>query len=189
MHQSVFSSLYVFLWKFSQKVVESHLMDGNRLTEVLNIEISQGTITSVEDAMNWVKGTFLYRRIQSHPLFYGFNGNGDDALHSFLLGKCKDSIEKLQNIHAIAIEVGNTFSPTPGSHIMSRTFVDFDTMKDIIKLPHNSGPVQLLHMISNCAKVQTPVRRHEKKALNEAYRLIKHKLEGCGNFEPLMSFA
>jgi len=30
----------------SLKVVESHLMDGDKLTEVLNIEISQGVITS-----------------------------------------------------------------------------------------------------------------------------------------------
>lgn len=155
-------------------------MDGNRLTEVLNIEISQGVITSEEDAVNWVKGTFLHRRLQSHPLFYGFNGSGDDALHSFVLGKCADSIDKLRKIRAIEMKDDDaTFSPTPACHVMSRNFIDFETMKDIIKLPHNSGPVQLLHMISNCSKIQTPVRRHEKKALNEAYKRIKYKLEGC----------
>lgn len=156
-------------------------MDDNRLTEVLNIEISQGVITSVEDAVNWVKGTFLYRRIQSHPLFYGFIWNGVDinALHSFVLGKCADSIDKLRKILVIEMIDDATFTPTPGCHVMSRNFIDFETMRDIIKLPHNSGPVQLLHMISNCSKIQTPVRRHEKKALNEAYKRIKYKLEGC----------
>ena len=159
-------------------------MDDNRLTEVLNIEISQGVITSVTDAVNWVKGTFLYRRIQSHPLFYGCNGSGDDVLHSFVLGKCSDSIDKLRKIRAIDMHDDDaTFSPTPGCHVMSRNFIDFETMKDIIKLPHNSGPVQLLHMISNCSKIQTPVRRHEKKALNEAYKRIKYKLEGCVSSE------
>jgi replicative superfamily II helicase len=172
--------MYFCIFKHSLKVVESHLMDDNRLTEVLNIEISQGIVKSVDDAVNWVKGTFLYRRVQSHPLFYGFNGNGDDALHSFVLGKCADSIDKLRKIRAIEMnEDATSFSPTPGSHVMSRNFIDFETMKDIIKLPQNSGPLQLLHMISNCSKIQTPVRRHEKKALNEAYKRIKYKLEGC----------
>lgn len=43
------------------KIVESHLMDDNKLTEVMNIEISQGVITSPEEAVDWLKGTFLWR--------------------------------------------------------------------------------------------------------------------------------
>ena len=62
-------------------------MDGNKLTEVLNIEISQGVIVSADDAADWVKGTFLYRRILSNPLFYGCNGKGDTAVQSFILDK------------------------------------------------------------------------------------------------------
>lgn len=40
------------------------------------------------------------------------------------------------------------------------------------------GPVQLLHMMANCEKIQTQVRRSEKKHLNEAYKLVRYKLEG-----------
>jgi len=158
------------------KVVESHL--ESKLTEVLNIEISQGVITSAEDAVNWVKSSFLYQRIQSNPLFYGFNGKGSDAMHSFILDKCTNSISKLQKIKAISVEEDGTFSPLAASHIMSRNFVDYETMKSIVKLPHDSGPVQLLHFMSNCTKIQTQVRRDEKKHLNAAYKLIKYKLEG-----------
>ncbi|KAL7539117.1 hypothetical protein ACHAXR_010579 [Thalassiosira sp. AJA248-18] len=160
------------------KVVESHLMHGDKLTEVLNIEVSQGVITSPEEAVDWVKGTFLFRRIQSHPLFYGFKGKGSDELHSYILDKCTDSIKKLTKIRAITLEDDGTFSPDAGCHVMSRNFVDFETMKSIVKLPHDSGPVQLLQMMANCEKVQTQVRRNEKKPLNEAYKLIKYKLEG-----------
>ena len=163
---------------FSQKVVESHLMDDNKLTEVLNIEISQGVITRPEEAVDWVKGTFLFRRIKSHPLFYGFNGKGDDALHTFVLGKVTDSINKLRKIRAIAVDDDGTFSPTAGCHVMSRNFVDFETMKCIVKLPHDCKPVQLLHMLSNCTKLQTTVRRDEKKHLNSAYKTIKYKMDG-----------
>jgi hypothetical protein len=34
------------------------------------------------------------------------------------------------------------FTPTAASHIMSRNFVDLDTMKAIVKLPHDCGPLQ-----------------------------------------------
>ena len=33
-------------------------------------------------------------------------------------------------------------------------------------------------MMANCGKIQTHVRKHEKKPLNEAYKLIKYKFEG-----------
>lgn len=56
--------------------------------------------------------------------------------------------------------------------------MDLQTMKSITKLAHDAGPHQLLHLLANCAKIQSPVRRSGKKQLNEAYKLIKYKLEG-----------
>lgn len=81
------------------------------------------------------------------------------------------------------MEDDGTFSPDAGSKIMSRNFVDYETMKAVTKLPHDSGPVQLLRMMANCARVQTQVRRNEKKHLNEAYKMIKYKLEGPQRYE------
>jgi ATP-dependent DNA helicase HFM1/MER3 len=153
-------------------------MDNNKLTEVLNIEISQGVIVSAEEAVDWLKGTFLYQRILSNPLLYGFNGKGDNALQSFIHEMCKTSIDDLQKIRAISVDENGKFFPDASCHVMSRNFIDFEAMKAIVKLPHDSGPVQLLHMMSNCAKIQIPIRRNEKKALNDAYKTIKYKLEG-----------
>jgi hypothetical protein len=76
------------------------------------------------------------------------------------------------------VDEDGTFSPDAGSHVMSRNFIDFETMKAIVKLPHDSGPQKLLACLSNCVKIQAPIRRNEKKALNEAYKTIKYKLEG-----------
>lgn len=162
----------------SLKVVESHLMDNCKLTEVINNEISQGVIKSAEEASDWVKGTFLFRRIQSNPLMYGMNGNGDEAIHSFVLEKCTQSIQQLRKVNAISMEEDGTVTPAAGCHIMSRHFIDFETMKSIVELPHDSGPLQLLKMLSRCGKMQSPVRRNEKKPLNEAHKMIKYKLDG-----------
>eukprot|EP00804_Cyclotella_cryptica_P018375 CCRYP_015473-RA/>CCRYP_015473-RA protein AED:0.16 eAED:0.29 QI:0/0.37/0.22/1/1/1/9/0/1809 len=163
------------------KVVESHLMDEDRLTEALNNEISQGVITSQTEAVDWVSGTLLFRRIQAHPLFYGLSGisgNGHDDVMSFIAEKCKESIDHLCKMGAIVVKENGTFSPSATSIIMSRNFIDLQTMRSITKLRHDCGPHQLLHLLSNCEKLQSPVRRHEKKHLNEAYKQIKYKLEG-----------
>uniref|UniRef100_A0A7S2P7S2 DNA 3'-5' helicase n=1 Tax=Skeletonema marinoi TaxID=267567 RepID=A0A7S2P7S2_9STRA len=160
------------------KVVESHLLESNNLTECLNNEISQGVITCAEEAVDWIKHSLLFHRIQSNPLYYGLSGRGNDNIHSFLLAKCADSITKLSKIRAILEQDDGTFSPDAASRIMSRNFIDFETMKSIVKLPHDCGPLQLLHMLSRCEKIQTPVRRAEKKELNEAYKLVKYKFEG-----------
>ena len=99
-------------------------MGDDKLTEILGIEISQGVITCVEEAIDWVKGTFLYRRIQSHPLFYGFSERCDGSLQNFLADKCSTSIEKLHKIHAIKMNEDGSFSHMAACHIMSRNFVD-----------------------------------------------------------------
>ena len=137
-------------------------MDDNKLTEVLNNEICQGVISSAEEAVDWVMGTFLFRRIRSHPLMYGLNGKEIETVHSFILGKCMDSIEKLSKINVISTKDDFSVTPAAGCHVMSRHFIDFETMTSIVKLPHDSGPLQLLQMLSQCKKLQFPVRRHEK---------------------------
>lgn len=116
-------------------------MANDKLTEVLNIEISQGVITSAEEAVDWVKGTFLYQRIQSNPLCYGFRRHyTEEDLHSFVLDKCTDAIGKLHKIGSINLrDEDGTFYPNAGCHVMSRNFITFETMKAIVKLPHDSG--------------------------------------------------
>ncbi|KAL7526257.1 hypothetical protein ACHAWF_001698 [Thalassiosira exigua] len=43
------------------KVFESHLMEDHKLTEVFNVEeISQGVIASVDEAVDWLKESFLF---------------------------------------------------------------------------------------------------------------------------------
>jgi len=153
-------------------------MQDTKLIEVLNIEISQGVLESIEEAADWIKGTFLYQRLQSNPLMYGMNGKGSDSLHSFIVDKCSQSIEQLMKVEAISMEKDGSITPTAASRIMSRNFVDYDTMKSIVKLHHDSGPLQILQMLSNCHKIQFPVRRHEKKTLNEAHKYVRYKLEG-----------
>lgn len=90
--------------------------------------------------------------------------------------------ESLQQLHTTSIinltDGGKSIGPRKASHVMSQHMVPFEEMKAIIALPHDSGPLQLLQMLSKCNGLHTPVRKSEKKILNDAHKLIKFKLEG-----------
>ena len=61
---------------------------------------------------------------------------------------------------------------------MSRNFLDLSTLRSITKLPHDAGALQILHLLASCSKLQSQVRRSEKKHLKEAHKNIRYKLEG-----------
>ena len=61
---------------------------------------------------------------------------------------------------------------------MSRNFLDLSTLRSITKLPHDAGTLQILHLLAKCSKLQSQVRRSEKKHLKEAHKNIKYKLDG-----------
>ena len=52
--------------------VESDLAEN--LHDALNAEIVVGTITSKQEAVDWMTWTFLYRRLGPNPNFYNLGG-------------------------------------------------------------------------------------------------------------------
>jgi ATP-dependent DNA helicase HFM1/MER3 len=63
-----------------------------KLDEVLNTEISQGVITSLESAMNWMKGTLYFEQLKSDL---------DRELH--VQDLCRSTIERLGEIGALQV--------------------------------------------------------------------------------------
>lgn len=98
------------------------MLDDDKLTEALNCEIAQGIITSEQEATDWVMSTFLFRRIQAHPLFYGLNGNGQDAARSFAAEKSKNAVDQLRRIGAVSMNEDGTFSYSVASSV-SRSWI------------------------------------------------------------------
>lgn len=47
----------------NQEPVESHMSE--KVIEHLNVEISLGTVTSMESALEWLRSTFLFVRLTS----------------------------------------------------------------------------------------------------------------------------
>jgi ATP-dependent DNA helicase HFM1/MER3 len=157
------------------EVVESQLPP--RLMEVMNTEISQRVITSFEAAMNWIKSTFFFRRAMENPQQYGLSSSKSD-IEEFMEKNCLDSLERLSKEGIIAFDESGRIEPKAACHIMSQSLVDFESMTRIVSLPFDATSEALLKMLVECDRLHYPVRRSEKKALNETHKLIRYKLDG-----------
>ena len=157
------------------EVVESHL--PTRLMDVMNTEISQRVITSENTALNWIKSTFFACCAKENPERYGLTMSAS-AIDSFLFKHCQDSLHRLHQEGMIMYGESGETAPLPACHVMNQSMVDFESMKRIVGLPFDADQALLLKALSEFESLQRPVRRSEKKDLNDAHKIIRYKLDG-----------
>ena len=89
-----------------------------------------------------------------------------------------ESLKKLDQTQIIEFdEDGFGVSPLEPSHIMSKHIVSYAAMKTIMTLDENSSMQDLLDTLCQCKDVQMPLRRNEKKLLNEFHKTIRFKIK------------
>jgi len=143
------------------EVVESKLLKN--LLEILNIEVSQNVIGTLDEAINWMKGTFFYTRVKKNSSHYGLLGKSEQEREGYLMDKCLESLKNLHNSNIITVaNDGRHIAPKKASHVMSRHLVPFHTMQLIMGIPHDPGPLHILQMLSEMEGLHFPVRKAEK---------------------------
>jgi ATP-dependent DNA helicase HFM1/MER3 len=169
-------SLYVKLTSSGLTSAKSRL--SSRLNEVMNTEISQRHIVSLESAMNWMRSTLLFvqqREMMSSDSPKRWNKDKcDDSLRDI----CVQAIDQLKSINAVVESSDGMLYPKITSHIMSQHLVSFAAMEQIVRLPYNANQCQILRALSSMEGTHRPVRRSEKRVLNEIHKQIKYKLDG-----------
>lgn len=156
--------------------VQSKLLP--KLVQVLNTEISQKVITTFQHAKDWLATTFLFQCIKGNPNAYGVHdGRGLEGCLTQIVGV---ELKKLDNVGCIEISKHQNGDVTPlfACHVMSQHIVDFAAMTRIIALPSTLDAGHLIGTISHFEGLHKPVRRSEKKILNEVHKAIKYKLDG-----------
>jgi len=164
----------------SLESVESHLQ--LRLVEVLNTEISQKVVTSFKSACDWLATTFLFQNTKKQLLITK-NAMQPDDPEKWLIQTCGITLKALNDAGVICVKGHENYgngdvTPLFPSHVMSHHMVDFESMKLIMQLPFDSETRQLLVMLSKFDGLHRPVRRSEKRFLNNAHKAIKYKFEG-----------
>jgi len=156
------------------EAVESKLL--SQLTETLNTEVSQRVLRNVKQATDWLKGTFFFNCIRRNPGHYGLFNKTEQERESYLMKRCLQSLQELHNANIIKIhEVTMSLSPEDASHVMNHHMVPFEAMKLIIGLAFDSGPLQLLQILSKLSGLHFPVRKAEK--VNNRSRYIARRID------------
>lgn len=148
-----------------------------KLIDVVNTEISQRVIKNIDDAVRWLKTTFLFACIKENPPRFGVDLQSQ-TLDNFITNQCSSAIESLYKCGLVG--KAENLLPLAGSHIMSQSMVPFEAMEMIAGLPFDATQCQILRMLSNMKDLHVPVRRLEKRPLNACHKseAIRYKLEG-----------
>lgn len=128
-----------------------------RLIDNLNAEISLGTVTTIDEAVQWLGYTYLYIRMRHEPHIYGIDRKtlGDDPF----LGEKRRNLatlaaKKLHDLQMIVFDprTGNLMSKDLG-RIASNFYIYHTSIEMINRLMTSSMEInQVLHMLSECSE-------------------------------------
>ncbi|KAM5532095.1 hypothetical protein V8D89_014259 [Ganoderma adspersum] len=150
-----------------QTVLESSLHLG--LPEHLNSEVALGTITDTETAKEWLRRSFLYRRLQKNPAHYDFKNEGNKTWRERMDELVMESITTLTKADLVVLDgEDTTLSSTEYGDIMSKFYIRQGTMVQIVKLSDKATIREILETIS-CSEEFSDIkfRSGEKQVYNK----------------------
>jgi ATP-dependent DNA helicase HFM1/MER3 len=113
------------------------------LIELLNSEISLGTVQNVYEAKVWLNGTFLSVRMRQNPRYYKIDGIINEGDTDQRLEKvCERDIKLLQESKLVTNK--DQFKCSEYGEAMSRYMVKFDTMKLLLSIPAKAKTEQIV---------------------------------------------
>ena len=156
----------------SATVAESHLVSG--ITQTVCAEIAQSVITDVDSALAWLGKCFFTIRVRRNPAHYNFEAADMDTQ---LRNLCVISLERLANEGIISYDrTSGVVSPKAEATVMSKHMINFATMVSLLALPPTCGIQPLLQQLSACLETQRPLRRDEKKVLNDYSKTMRYPM-------------
>ncbi|XP_032538477.1 LOW QUALITY PROTEIN: activating signal cointegrator 1 complex subunit 3 [Chiroxiphia lanceolata] len=152
--------------------VESSLLEV--LADHLNAEIAAGTITSKQDAMDYITWTYFFRRLIMNPSYYNLDDVSHDTMNKYLSSLVEKSLFDLECSYCIEIgEDNRNIEPLTYGRIASYYYLKHPTIgmfKEQLKPESNIE--ELLLILSNADEyTDLPVRHNEDQMNSE---LAKH---------------
>lgn len=154
-----------------QQPIESQLISS--LTDNLNAEISLGTVTNIEEAVQWLSYTYLFVRMRLNPLIYGIPHHykeTDPQLEQYrrqLIVAAANALDKARMIRFV--EHTGALNSTDLGRTASHFYIKYssiETFNELLKEYMNEGEV--LAMVAKSEEFeQVKVREDELPELDE----------------------
>ncbi|KRY35927.1 Activating signal cointegrator 1 complex subunit 3 [Trichinella spiralis] len=166
--------------------IESQFL--SRLAENLNAEICLDTVSTVQDAIEWLSYTYLFVRAKVNPLVYGLTQvelSRDPELIEYRRSIIVDAARQLESLRMIRFdETNGYFFPTDLGRIASLYYINCNTVETFSRSISDSMTDQdILHVISSASEFsQLVVRDKELSELDELKKYCKLPIGvGCEN--------
>lgn len=142
--------------------VESSLLSV--LSDHLNAEIAAGTISSKQDAIDYITWTYFFRRLVMNPSYYNLEDISHGSINTFLSTLVEKSLRDLECSYCIEIkEDDRTIEPLAYGRISSYYYLKHQTIRMFKERLKAELPIEeLLSILTDAEEyAELPVRHNE----------------------------
>ncbi|KAI0890458.1 Sec63-domain-containing protein [Annulohypoxylon maeteangense] len=134
-------------------------------------EVSAETITTKQDALDYLTWTFFFRRLHKNPSYYGLEVSAEEhntmaaqqLANDFMIDMVNKSLDELDTSKCVEIYPNGDVDPTPLGKIMSYYYLSHKTIRHLVK--HAKPQATFLDVLSWMSRAieydELPVRHNE----------------------------
>ncbi|RKF59682.1 putative helicase mug81 [Erysiphe neolycopersici] len=153
--------------------VESSLHKS--LDNHLGAEVSSGTITTKQDALDYLTWTFFFRRLHKNPSYYGLEITAEDNMSSaaqqmasdYMVSMVDNSIDELAKSQCLRVSSNGKVEPTSLGEIMSYYYISHHTIRYVMEnAKPNASFTDVTSWISGATEYDELPVRHNEELIN-----------------------
>ncbi|VDP20099.1 unnamed protein product [Schistosoma margrebowiei] len=150
--------------------VESYLL--HVLPDHLNAEIVAGTITTMQEALDYLTWTFFFRRLYSNPCYYGLESCDTKSVNNFLSGLITNACDQLRDSSCLQYDQTDhnqyVLIPTALGRLASYYYLSHLTMKLFTTTIQSTSSIHdLLRILSSAHEYFLLPVRHNEDEMNK----------------------
>lgn len=167
---------------FEPLPIESHL--DHYLHDHFNSEIVTKTIETMQDAVDYITWTFLYRRLPKNPNYYGLTGTSDVHISEHLSEMVETVLGDLEDSKCCQISEDGEVSPLNLGMISAYYYVQYTTIELIASSVTAKTKIRgVLEIVAAASEYSSlPIRFGEEKALKILAMNLTHKLPEAAQY-------
>lgn len=163
--------------------IESHL--DSYLHDPLNAEIVTKTVSSMQDAIDYMTWSFLYRRLPKNPTYYGLRGTSNVFLSEHLSEMIETVVGDLEESKCCKVSDDGDVSPLNLGMIAAYYYVQYRTIELIASSVTEKTKIRgVLEILSASWEFSAlPIRYGEDKVLRSLARTLVHKVPADASYD------
>lgn len=174
--------------KESKKVFYKHFLNigfpvESSLHKVLDnhigAEIASGTITTRQQALDFLTWTFLYRRAHNNPTYYGIEDISPVGISRYLGGLIDQTIENLKESRCVLAGAKDKLVATPFLQVSSYYYLSHKTIRTVLgSITKESSFRDCLRLLCLATEYDELATRHGEELINmEMSQAMRYQAE------------